>query len=256
MRKEPYNIDNILVSLAKSINKGVITIKQAGVELYNAGWYNYIPSEEQVKYLLKLCTMDKREQLQELDWTDINGIMCHFFVSQCNSWQAEMLDKVTDQEEVYLAVREMMIDKICKEVSCKELMDFGYDIYTKEEILKECEAFLDENYIAHDRYEENGECVGITIETWTDCSVHMLHLIDGRDRDMDDSDWWKDELDSIYEAFDVDVEIDIHRQSQTYRDAFTHRMSVDDFEAHEEWLRKLSESARVFAKNLAAEPTL
>ena len=54
MKKEPYNIDNILVSLAKSINKGVITIKQAGIELYHAGWYNYIPSEEQVRNLLKL----------------------------------------------------------------------------------------------------------------------------------------------------------------------------------------------------------
>lgn len=54
MRKEPYNIDNILVSLAKSINKGVITIEQAGIELYHAGWYNYIPSEEQVRDKLKL----------------------------------------------------------------------------------------------------------------------------------------------------------------------------------------------------------
>lgn len=54
MRKEPYNIDNILVSLAKSINKGDITIEQAGIELYHAGWFNYIPSEEQVRTKLEL----------------------------------------------------------------------------------------------------------------------------------------------------------------------------------------------------------
>lgn len=196
--------------------------------------------------------MDKREQLQELDHNALVEIMCHFFVSGCNSWQASILDEITEDENIYLAVRNMMIDKICKEVSCKELMNFGYDIHTKEEILKECEAFLDENYIAHDRYEENGECVGVEIETWTDGGVDMLHLIDGRDRDMNDPDWWKDELQSIYEAFDVDVEIDIHRQDKSYRDAFTHRMSVEDFDAHEEWLRELSESARIFAKNLAA----
>lgn len=50
----------------------------------------------------------------------------------------------------------------------------------------------------------------------------MIHLIDGRDRDMDDPDWWKDELESIYEAFDVDDEIDIHRQDEKYRSERCH----------------------------------
>lgn len=196
--------------------------------------------------------MDKREQLQELDHNALVEIMCHFFVSGCNSWQASILDEITEDENIYLSVRNMMIDKICEEVSCEDLRDFGYEIYLKEEILQECEAFLDENNISHDRYEENGECVGITMETWTDGGVNMLHLIDGRDRDMDNPYWWKEELQSIYEAFDVDDEIDIHRQDERYRKAFTHRMSVEDFEAHEEWLGKLPESALVFTK----KPTL
>lgn len=115
----------------------------------------------------------------------------------------------------------------------------------KETILQQCEAFLDENNIGHSRYEENGECIGIEMEQWTDGGVDMIHLIDGRGRDMDDPDWWKDELESIYEAFDVDDEIDIHRQDEKYRSVFTHRRSVKDFEDYEEWLKGIVESANV-----------
>lgn len=119
----------------------------------------------------------------------------------------------------------------------------------KETILQQCEAFLDENNIGHSRSEENGECIGIEMEQWTDGGVDMIHLIDGRDRDMDDPDWWKDELESIYEAFDVDDEIDIHRQDEKYRSAFTHRRSVEDFEDYEKWLKGIAESAKAFNNN-------
>lgn len=116
----------------------------------------------------------------------------------------------------------------------------------QEIILQRCEAFLDENNIGHSRSEEGGKCIGIEMEQWTDGGVDMIHLIDGRDRDMDDPDWWKDELESIYEAFDVDEEIDIHRQDEKYRSAFTHRRSVEDFEDYEKWLKGISEQAKAF----------
>ena len=39
----------------------------------------------------------------------------------------------------------------------------------KEFILHQCEVFLNENNIGYSRYyKENGECVGIEIEQWTD----------------------------------------------------------------------------------------
>ena len=116
----------------------------------------------------------------------------------------------------------------------------------KEAILHQCEAFLDENNIYHSRYEENGECVGIIMEQWTDGGVDMMHLIDGRDRDMNEPDWWKDELESIYEAFDVDEEIDLNRQNEKYRSAFTYRQSVEDFEAYEKWLEGIAEQAKSY----------
>ena len=116
----------------------------------------------------------------------------------------------------------------------------------KEVILQQCESFLDENNICNSRYEENGECVGIIMEQWTDGGVYMMHLIDGRDRDMNEPDWWKYELESIYEAFDVDEEIDLNRQNEKYRSAFTYRQSVEDFENYDKWLEGIAEQAKSY----------
>lgn len=125
-------------------------------------------------------------------------------------------------------------------------MDQTLKIANKEFILQQCETFLDENNIGHSRYEEDGECVGIEMEQWTNIGVDMIHLIDGRDRDMNDPDWWKDELESIYEAFDVDEEIDINRQDEKYRRAFTYRQSVEDFEDYDKWLKGIAEQAKAY----------
>lgn len=116
----------------------------------------------------------------------------------------------------------------------------------KELILQQCEVFLNENNIGYSRYNENGECVGIEMEQWTDGGVDMIHLIDGRDRDMNDPDWWKDELEAIYEAFDVDEEIDINRQDEKYRSAFTYHQSVEDFEDYDKWLKGIAEQAKSY----------
>jgi hypothetical protein len=125
-------------------------------------------------------------------------------------------------------------------------MDQTLKIANKEFILQQCEAFLDENNIGHSRYEEDGECVGIEMESWTNIGVDMIHLIDGRDRDMNDPDWWKDELESISEAFDVDEEIDINRQDEKYRRAFTYRQSVEDFEDYDKWLKGIAEQTKAY----------
>ena len=117
----------------------------------------------------------------------------------------------------------------------------------KELILQQCEVFMNENNIGYSRYyNENGECIGIEMEQWTDGGVDMIHLIDGRDRDMNDPDWWKDELEAISEAFDVDEEIDINRQDEKYRSAFTYRQSVEDFEDYDKWLKGIAEQAKSY----------
>lgn len=126
-------------------------------------------------------------------------------------------------------------------------MNHTINTANKELILQQCEVFLNENNIGWSRYyKENGECVGIEIEQWTDGGVDMIHLIDGRDRDMNDPDWWKDELEAISEAFDVDEEIDINRQDEKYRSAFTYRQSVEDFEDYDRWLKGIAEQAKSY----------
>ena len=123
----------------------------------------------------------------------------------------------------------------------------AYKMANKEFILHQCEVFLNDNNICYSRYyNENGECVGIEIEQWTDGGVDMIHLIDGRDRDMNDPDWWKDELEAISEAFDVDEEIDINRQDEKYRSAFTYRQSVEDFNNYDKWLKSIAEQAKLY----------
>lgn len=72
--------------------------------------------------------MTKYEQIAELEWSQLQEILCHFFYSDCRSWQAEILDEITDDETIFIRVRDMIVEKIDKEVSCKELQDFGYDI--------------------------------------------------------------------------------------------------------------------------------
>lgn len=49
---QAFQIDNILTSLAKEYNNGLITIEQAGRELCQAGWFPYVPSEAQTRRLL------------------------------------------------------------------------------------------------------------------------------------------------------------------------------------------------------------
>lgn len=43
---------NILQSISDKLNAGSINMRTAREELYFAGWFNYLPSEEQVENLL------------------------------------------------------------------------------------------------------------------------------------------------------------------------------------------------------------
>lgn len=89
-------------------------------------------------------------------------------------------------------------------------------------------------------YEEKGVVCGAEIEDWTAGGVDMIHFIDLRGKDINNPDDWKDEISAIATNFDVDEEIDLHRESERYRKAFTISASVHDFEAWGERLRQLA----------------
>lgn len=81
-------------------------------------------------------------------------------------------------------------------------------------------------------YEENDVLCGYELETWTNGGVNMIHFIDCCDEEGVTPEKVLSELKEILECFDVDEQIDLHRQAEDYRNAFTIRQSVEDFEEY------------------------
>lgn len=87
--------------------------------------------------------------------------------------------------------------------------------------------------------EESGFCVTLSkdegvicaeLETWTTGGVNMIHYLNPFNVDS---------LNDLALNFDVDEEIDCHRQDQKYKDAFRITHSVDDFTEYYNRLKTL-----------------
>ena len=87
-------------------------------------------------------------------------------------------------------------------------------------------------------YEEDGVLCGYELEDWTPGGVDMFVFLDCRD-DGITADNLKSEIWNAYWNFDVDEEIDLHREDSRYTSVFSIRQSVNDFEAWEERLNQL-----------------
>lgn len=187
------------------------------------------------------------DQLIELSGEVLQDGMCHFFHCE-NNWTSDVLSELLEQnDEMYLEYINIMARMLVKDVSEGELIDYfdieGTPEYWTEQHLKALENLLEEQGFKYNRYMENGECKGIEFEDWTDGGVDMIHLIDGRDYDMTEERWWIAEIEAIYENFDVDHEIDVHRQDPSYCNDFTVRDSLTDFEAWQKRLKALYDVA-------------
>lgn len=92
-------------------------------------------------------------------------------------------------------------------------------------------------------YEENNVECGLEIEGWTPSGVNMLHFIDFR-QDGNILNPWdiEDKVDEIYNNFDIDDEIDAHREDERYKRAFAHKQSVADFEKWDSLLSSLNDA--------------
>ena len=64
----------------------------------------------------------------------------------------------------------------------------------------------------------------VELETWTDGGVNMFIII-YKDNNTD----YLQQLKDYVENFDIDEEIDLHRQDERYKKAFTIRQSIQDF---------------------------
>lgn len=76
----------------------------------------------------------------------------------------------------------------------------------------------------------NGD--GLEMETWTDGGVNMIVC-------LEDEKGLIENFKDYVEYFDVEEEIDLHRQRESYKKAFTLRQSLDDFEDYLKWLNKI-----------------
>lgn len=76
----------------------------------------------------------------------------------------------------------------------------------------------------------NGD--GLEMETWTDGGVNMIVC-------LEDEKGLIESFKDYVEYFDVEEEIDLHRQGESYKKAFTLRESLDDFEDYLKWLNKI-----------------
>ena len=70
------------------------------------------------------------------------------------------------------------------------------------------------------------------LEQWTNGGVDMFINIDTNNNIIK-------ELEQYLDNFDIDEEIDIYRQDKRYREAFTIRESVKDFEDWVEYIKEI-----------------
>ncbi|GEM_PF-2299783 len=77
---------------------------------------------------------------------------------------------------------------------------------------------------------------GLEIEMWTDGGVDMIHYFHAKDGD------YFDQFVSLVKDFDIDEEIDLHRQDKRYCNAFTHKESVEDFTDYHNHLKDIADT--------------
>ena len=101
--------------------------------------------------------------------------------------------------------------------------------------------------ISIDNYEEDGKLCGYELNTYTAGGVNQIIFLDFRNEQQDAenvNDFIK-EFNSYVRNIDIDEEIEINRQDKSYKDNFTLRQSLDDFE---KWKTELQEIVKQISK--------
>ena len=152
---------------------------------------------------------------------------------------------ISDYDECINNTRISFGEKIRPNVIVDHLDTTKY-IATKKEnlILENIIKTLEEFNFNVELLSENGMINGMEIETWTEGGVDMIHTIYFFDnyQDIYNKTEVKKELDKLYENFDIDEEIDLYRQDKKYKNDFTIRASLEDFEKYHNRLKDLSKN--------------
>lgn len=81
---------------------------------------------------------------------------------------------------------------------------------------------------------KNSDGITYELEQWTDGGVDMLIYIDCRDNKT-----VTEQFIDYIENFDIDEEIDIYRQDESYKEVFTISRSLHDFESWIEYCKNI-----------------
>lgn len=95
--------------------------------------------------------------------------------------------------------------------------------------------FEDNNFNVCLFKKENKQCA--ELEMWTDGGVDMIITLNP---------FTKEEFIGYVNDFDVDEEIELHRQDKTYREVFTIRQSLNDFTDYHNKLKTIVEELNTF----------
>lgn len=81
------------------------------------------------------------------------------------------------------------------------------------------------------------------LEQWTDGGVDMIIYLDKNTEEP-----FVRQFENYIDNFDVDEEIDLYREGKDYRNAFSIRESVSDFETWEKWCNQILERWKFYYK--------
>lgn len=150
---------------------------------------------------------------------------------------------ITDYDECINNTKETFGEKINDNISIDTLETTEYLSTKKEKIILNNVVKTLENFGFNvSILSENGMNNGIEIETWTNGGVDMIHSIYFFENynDLYDIEKVNKEIQSIFDNFSIDEEIDLYRQGDDYKNHFTIRESLEDFEDYQNKLQELS----------------
>lgn len=149
---------------------------------------------------------------------------------------------VTDYDEGVNNSQISFGEKINKKLNIEQLDVAKYIPTPEQEKIKNKIVETLENFnFSVTYFGQNGVDFGFEMETWTDGGVNMIHnIMFDNFMDLFDIDKISEELYELYQNFSVDEEIDLYRQGEDYKQHFTIRDSLEDFEDYEKRLEDLS----------------
>lgn len=100
---------------------------------------------------------------------------------------------------------------------------------------------LENKGISVDKYTEDNKLCGYELNTYTNGGVNMIIFLDfrGEEKNVENKDRFIEKFLDYINDFDVDYEIDLHRQAQDYRNAFTISQSVKDFKSWKKEMKRI-----------------